>query len=373
MTNEGQLIEANNMSVEACGYRLNEVLGKAFWETAWWRNHKESQEKIRAAIPLVAKGVPYRETLLYAWADGSEHIVDLALFPIVDHNSKVIFIHPTGVDIAELKRTEENYRNLAERLEAEVRARTTELEKRNREVTKQSELLRNFSYRLLQVQDEERRRIARELHDSSGQITAALGMTLSSMAAQLQLSGTGPVKEIEDSLQLVQQLSQEIRTMSYLLHPPLLEERGVQGALEWYVQGFKERSGIDMQLEIPDGFERLPPEMELVVFRMVQEALTNVHRHSGSKRGAIRVSRTDGQIFLEIEDFGCGMSPERLAEIESKGAGVGLQGMRERVRQFQGELKIHSDSGGTRLCVVLPLPRVAKSSGTPPFERLRVN
>jgi PAS domain S-box-containing protein len=143
MTKEGVLLEANKLCLESCGYRADEVLGRPFWETGWWRNFPESQEKIRAATPLAAQGTPYREILQYSRADGTERLVDFALYPILDPQGRVLFLHPTGVDITDLKRTEENYRKLAESLDTEVQMRTRELEQRNADVLRQSELLAN--------------------------------------------------------------------------------------------------------------------------------------------------------------------------------------------------------------------------------------
>ena len=163
--------------------------------------------KIRAATPWQHKEPPTRENLRYSWADGSEHLVDFALYPIRDHEGKILFLHPTGVDITDIKRAEEKYRDLAETLDAEVRVRTSE-------VVQQSEQLRDLSSRLLQAQDAERRHIARELHDSAGQILTALGITISQAARQVSPEVPRLAKSMEESQQLVQQLSQEIRTMS---------------------------------------------------------------------------------------------------------------------------------------------------------------
>jgi len=151
MTKEGLLVDANNLSVEACGYRRQDVLDIPFWDTPWWRNFSESRQKIRAATPLAARGTPYREMLRYSWSDGTERLVDFSLYPIRDDEGEVLFLHPTGVDVTDLKRVEVNYRNLAERLDAEVQARTTELEKRNSDVEAQAEQLRELSRRLLQI------------------------------------------------------------------------------------------------------------------------------------------------------------------------------------------------------------------------------
>jgi PAS domain S-box-containing protein len=356
MTNDGIMIDANKMCLDVCGYRAEEVLGKPFWETAWWRNFKESRDKIRAATPLVAQGIPYREILHYSWADGTERLVDFALYPIVDQRQHVLYLHPTGVDITDLKRAEENYRQLAESLDAEVRARTGELESRNAEVIRQSELLREFSQRLLQTQDAERRHVARELHDSAGQTLAVLSMDI---AALVQKTGAGApelqaaVKRIEHT---ARQLQNEIRTTSYLLHPPLLDEAGLSSALSWYVQGLAERGALEVDLIVAEDFGRLPRDLELVIFRLVQESLTNIHRHSGSKTAAIRLSRKAREIRLEIRDQGKGISAERLADIQSGASGVGTRGMRERVRQFEGRIQFESNASGTNIVVTFPIP-----------------
>jgi PAS domain S-box-containing protein len=361
-TKEGTVIEANKMCLDACGYRAEQVLKLPLWETPWWQKFPESRHKIQAAIPPAAKGIPYREMLHYSWADGTERLVDFALYPIVDERGEILFLHPTGVDITDFKRTEENYRNLAETLEHEVRARTQELEKQNAEVLRQSELVRDFSQRLMKAQDEERRRIARELHDSSGQTLAALGMGLSMLSVRLkdqvlQQDFAALVKQAEESEQLVQQLSREIRTTSYLLHPPLLDEIGLSEALRWYVDGLAGRSGLEIQLNISEGFGRLSRELELVMFRLVQECLTNIHRHSGSKTANIRMLRDDKQLFLEIEDSGTGIAAEKLAHLQSQASGVGIRGMNERVHQFGGQMNIHSNSQGTKISFVFPVRR----------------
>jgi PAS domain S-box-containing protein len=354
-TTEGVIVDANRLCLDACGYRAEEVLGRVFWETGWWRNSEKVQAKIRAATAQAAQGTPFKEIVPYHWADGTERLVEFAVHPIRDNEGKILFLHPTGVDITDLKRAEENYKTLAESLDGEVRARTRELESRNADVVRQSQQLRDLSVRLLQVQDEERRRIARELHDSAGQILTALGINLARVAQHARRDGFLLVKEAEDSQELVQQLNQEIRTMSYLLHPPLLDETGLAEAVRWYIQGLSERNGLDIKLNIAGEFGRLSREMELVMFRLVQECLTNIHRHSGSKSAVIRIAREGENIFLEVRDEGKGISPERLAEIQAKGSGVGMTGMRERVRQFGGHMSIESNGKGTIISFTLPL------------------
>jgi len=366
MTKEGVLVDANKLSLEACGYTADEVVGRPFWHTGWWQNSKESQDKIRAATPLVAEGTPYRETLHYSWADGTERLVDFTLYPILDQDGDVIFLHPTGVDITDQKRAEEKSRQLAETLEAEVQARTAELEKRNLDVLRQSELLREFSGRMLQAQDEERRRIAREFHDSAGQTLTVLGMNLAQLVQKAGRTAPELAMAAETIQESVQQLHREIRTTSYLLHPPLLDENGLASALDWYVQGLAERSDVDIELNISQKVGRLPRDMELAVFRVVQECLTNVHRHSASKTASIGIDRDCDRITVEVSDRGKGVPREKLAEIQSQGSGVGIRGMRERLRQFRGNLKIESDKSGTRVLVTIPIP--AEQSGDEPLQ-----
>ena len=186
-------------------------------------------------------------------------------------------------------------------------------------------------------------------------------MNLASIARQARQDAPQLVNDAEDGEQLVQQLSQEIRTMSYLLHPPLLDENGLPEAIRWYTEGLKERSGLDISLNIPEDFGRLSREMELVMFRLVQECLTNVHRHSGSKKAVIRLACEAESVSLVVQDEGKGMSTEKLVEIQSQGSGVGIAGMRERVRQFQGDMSIQSNSFGTKICVTFPVPKTATS------------
>ena len=159
---------------------------------------------------------------------------------------------------------------------------------------------------------------------------------------------------VKEGRALVEQLTREIRTTSYLLHPPLLDEVGLSSALRWYAQGVTERSGLQIDLKIADNLERLPRDLELVIFRLVQESLTNIHRHSGSKRALISIEREALYVRVSVQDEGKGISPERLAKIQSQGTGVGIRGMRERLRPFGGELQFESNGSGTKVSAVLP-------------------
>ena len=262
---------------------------------------------------------------------------------------------------AALRASEERLRALTDTLEIQVRTRTEELEQRNREVLKQSEQLRELSHRLMQIQDDERRRIARELHDSAGQNLAAVGMSFGRIVQQTRKSTPQIAAIAEEGQRLIEEVSQEIRTTSYLLHPPLLDETGISQALHWYVAGLEKRSGLHIKLAIAEEFGRLPREMELAIFRIVQECLTNTHRHSSSKVATICLARADQLVSLEVEDEGAGISAQKLFDIESQGAGVGILGMRERVRQFGGELKITSNGRGTKIFVTFPFARSSDS------------
>jgi signal transduction histidine kinase len=233
-------------------------------------------------------------------------------------------------------------------LELKVRERTADLDVVNRN-------LRELSARLMQLQDDERRRIARELHDSVGQTLAALSMNLSTVRADMeQLARTALA--LTDSETLVREMVTEVRTISHLLHPPLLDELGLASALRWYTDGFGQRSKIRVSLDMSEDFRRLPSEVETAVFRVVQECLTNIHRHSESAIAKIRVRERDNQILVEIEDKGKGIPPKKLQEMASAGTpGVGIRGMQERIRQLGGNMEISSGGGGTVVTVRLPV------------------
>lgn len=245
-------------------------------------------------------------------------------------------------------------------LEERVQQRTAELAAANHN-------LGELSARLLHLQDEERRRIARELHDSVGQTLAALSMNLAAVGADIErLAKTATT--IADSTALVNDMSSDIRTISYLLHPPLLDEAGLSSALTWYIKGFSERSKIDVELRIPNDFGRLSRDLETAIFRVVQECLTNIHRHSGSSVAKVFISHTDGQVRVEVEDKGKGISPQQRTEIISSPTaipGVGIRGMRERLRQLGGTLDVQSNGEGKGTIVSARLPATVPP---PPME-----
>jgi PAS domain S-box-containing protein len=222
--------------------------------------------------------------------------------------------------------------------------------------------------RLMMAQDEERRRIARELHDSAGQTLTVLGLNLAQLVERAQVIAPELAEEGKEIEAVVQQLHREIRTTSYLLHPPLLDECGLASALNMYVEGLADRSHIAITLDVAPDVGRLPGDMELAIFRLVQECLTNIHRHSGSKTALIRIAREGQSIRTEVQDNGTGISPERLSEIQARGSGVGIRGIRERIRQFHGEMKIESNGSGTSVVVSIPMPKEAPSADTEPLQ-----
>jgi signal transduction histidine kinase len=222
-------------------------------------------------------------------------------------------------------------------------------------VAQRTAALRNLSQRLMRAQDQERRRVARDLHDSTGQTLAALKMNLASLQKRFD---NDPLTSgaLADIAGIADQAIQEIRTTSYLLHPPLLDEAGLHSAARWYVEGFSQRSGIQTNLDCPD-FERLPNDIEMVLFRVLQESLTNVHRHSGASVVDIGFERNAQSVILEVQDNGHGVTPELLECLRKTNTdtGVGLAGMRERLSELNGQLEMESSASGTTLRVRVPL------------------
>jgi signal transduction histidine kinase len=226
------------------------------------------------------------------------------------------------------------------------------------ELHRKTQQLEALNARMTTLQDEERRRIARELHDSVGQLLAAVSMNSALVEAESHKLSPEAAKGVHENAAMVQQATKEIRTISLLLHPPLLDEAGLASALHCYVEGFSERSKIVAKLDIPQSFEGLSKEMELSIFRVVQECLTNIHRHAGSPTAAIRITQDEACLRVEIEDAGKGIPPEKESLFKlSAHTGVGLRGMRERLRQLGGTLQIQSNGHGTQVIATLPVAR----------------
>jgi len=248
----------------------------------------------------------------------------------------------------------------AEKARQELKEAHNELElrvqERTRELSERTEQVRELSAKLLSLQDEERRRLARELHDSTGQMLAAMKMVLDEMRIEAKEPKFAAL--VNQSIELNDEMSRQLRTMSYLLHPPLLDEVGLPSALRWYTEGFAERSAIKVDLQVSDGFDRLPQEMEIAIFRVVQECLTNIHRHSGSPTASVRLNRTDDAVDVEISDTGQGIASDRVRG-DRIVSGVGLMGIEERMRQFGGSVKVTSSENGTLVNAGIPLKNSA--------------
>ncbi|MGH9326331.1 MAG: ATP-binding protein [Terriglobia bacterium] len=296
----------------------------------------------------------------YVRPDGQTVWVRNQVSGVYDGSGNLTHLLKAVTDISDLKAAEVVLRRSMEFTEEEVNTRTRQLKERteeleasNRKVVEKANALRELSVRLMQSQDEERRRIARDLHDSTGQELAALALIVSGIEQEAKNGDPGVSAAVAEARSLIKQLTQEIRTTSYLLHPPLLDETGLPTALRLYITGLAERSGLSVDLSVAEDFGRLPESTELALFRIVQESLTNIHRHSGSKRAWIRLSRNGAHALVEIEDEGKGIPAGKL-EAQGRRCGVGIAGMQERVRHFGGELIIQANGKGTKIAVSVP-------------------
>jgi len=289
--------------------------------------------------------------------------VALTISPVRNRDGRIVGASKIAHDITERKLVEARLKAAHEGLEQRVRERTAEFQEKNEELIKQSEVVRDLSARLLQSQDAERRRIARELHDSVGQLLVAIGMNISEVSREKENLSAQAQQCVEESKKLAEQIQLEIRTLSHLLHPPLLDEIGLESAIRWFIDGFSKRSKIDVSLNMPAGLDRMASDAELAIFRIVQESLTNIHRHSGSQTAKIQLVKEDGYVFCQISDDGVGIPREKQLELNTYGlVGVGIRGMRERIRQLGGTLQFESNGKGTTVSVTLPVSRITSAA-----------
>src|SRR5882672_9134025 len=279
--------------------------------------------------------------------DGSRIIVIVNIAPLTNDRGEIIGAINCFYNVTERRRAEEALRES----ETQLRLANEELESL---VQRRTATLRHLSAKLMRLQDEEHRRIARNLHDSLGQHLASIKMNL-----DLLSRAEAPNKDqvLSEALESVERSIAETRTLSFLLHPPMLDEVGFASAARWYADEFAKRSGIEVKLDLPDGIDRLPELTEMALFRILQESLTNVHRHSGSSSVEIGLTVTENRALLSVRDFGRGM-PARLrqgSDLNGSHVGVGLSGMRERVTDLGGSFDIESNLQGTAIIVALPL------------------
>ena len=329
LTPDGHVASWNLGAERTKGYRANEIVGRhfsCFYPEEDIRDGKPQRQLMTATAEGRVEDEGWRVR-----KDGSRFWASVVVTALRDDEGRLQGFSKVSRNITERKRAEDSVREL--------------------------------SGRLLQIQDEERRHFARELHDSAGQMLAALSMNLAPLETEASKIGPNAANLVRESVNLVGELSNQVRTISHLLHPPLLDEVGLSSALRLYVEGFAERSKIAVDLEIPSNFGRLLRDWETTIFRIVQESLTNIHRHSGSQVARIHVYRSETEVRVEVQDAGTGISPQKRSEMESTGkTGVGIRGMRERLRQLGGTLEISTVPDGTGAIVIARLPIVKGTS-----------
>jgi two-component system, NarL family, sensor kinase len=263
----------------------------------------------------------------------------------------------TRVSVVRPKRIRDNESKAI--VKGAVATELTELVEANQALKSNQESLRQLSARLLQLQDEERRHIARDLHDITGQKLAFQSMALSALQTKQSPNlDTEAQQALSESVVLNKEISAEIRALSYLLHPPLLDELGLSSAARWYAAGFTKRTGILVEIDVPREIKRLSPDAEVAIFRVLQESLTNVHRYANTSRARLCIRTTEDNIKIEIEDYGKGIQPtkSKSARESIEHLGVGIRGMTERIRQLGGRLEITSvPKRGTLVTATIPL------------------
>jgi PAS domain S-box-containing protein len=280
--------------------------------------------------------------------DGSRVTVIVNIRPLTNQRGQVIGAINCFYDITERKRLEEALRQSHANLERTVKQRTT--------------ALTQLSSQLMRAQDDERRKISRELHDSIGQYLVHVKMLLDALRRPDSTDKDGILRDLTDT---VERCSTETRTISYLLHPPLLDELGLSSAVNWYADGFAQRSGIQVNLNLRPGLQRLPGGLEILLFRILQESLTNIHRHAHSPSVDIKLDVSADEVLLEVKDCGQGFPVDLLEQFRSgAGRGVGLRSMHERVSEVGGRFEIESDSRGALVRVILPLSEQSAKSAS---------
>ena len=314
-TADGEIVLANSRADHLFGYSRQELLGK----------------NIRMLVPSWALSSYHVGELSAVCKDGSTFPSEISSSPL--QTEEGLLVTSAIRDITERKRAEQR-----------IAEQTQQLYEANRE-------LRHLSSRIVAIRDEERRRLGRELHDSQGQYLAAIKMNLEMIETTDTAISNVQRTALKEAINLLERSMREIRVISHLLHPPLLDEIGLQAVVPWYLNSFSERSGIQIDLEMLGEVTKLPDQIELAVFRVMQECLTNVHRHSGSKVAKVKIVPQETSITLEVSDQGQGLS----AHSDSRVMGVGITGMRERVRELGGEFEIKSSAEGTIVKAVLPI------------------
>jgi PAS domain S-box-containing protein len=334
---EGHVATWNAGAERIKGYKPSEIIGKHF--SVFY-----SEEDVRNGKPqrLLRHAIEHGHIEDEGWRirnDGSRFWADVTLTAVRNAAGELIGFSKVT-------------RDCTERMQARQ-----QLERSEQKLRESERSLRELSLHLLRTQDEERRLIGREMHDSLGQVLSVLKMRLDAMSASDETVARVTRKQLAECSHLADECAKEVRTVSYLLYPPMLEEMGLKAAIPWYLEGFSKRSGIKTLFEAPDVFERLHRDIELVIFRVLQESLTNVHKHSGSTDAKVKLMLTGDAVILEVTDSGEG-SPAAVVEASSNwtgSLGVGLRGMSERLRQLGGTLAVSTGEGGTQVRASVPV------------------
>jgi PAS domain S-box-containing protein len=339
---QGNVSSWNRGAERLKGYRAAEILGKHF--SRFYPEEDLRRGKPQWELTVAAKDGRFEDEGWRIRKDGSRFWANVIITAVRDESGKLLGFAKVTRDFTERMKTEQALqKEVVERKEVEERLHDSERS------------LRDLSIHLLRSQDEERRRIGRDLHDSLGQYLAVLKMKLDLLASGRVEGDTA--EELRQCVSLAQDSIKEVRTLSHLLYPPMLEETGLTAAIPWFLDGFSSRSGIKTTFEVDPEFGRLPREVELAMFRVLQESLTNVHRHSGSQTAHVRLLSKDGTATLEVADEGKGVPPGILDEAGqdwTRALGVGLRGMNERMRQLGGTLHLSSSERGTTVSASVP-------------------
>ena len=339
---KGNVVSWNLGAKRIKGYEASEIIGRnfsTFYPDEDVRSHKPEME-----LEVAAREGRFEDEGWRLRKDGSKFWANVIITAIRDELGRLVGFGKVTRDFTEKMQAQ----RALDRANQELRREILDKKIAEERLADSERSLRSLSLHLLRTQDEERKRIGRDLHDSLGQLLTALKLGLASIN-----SNTSETREVVTKCsRLADDCIREVRTISYLLYPPMLEELGLKSAIPWYLDGFTERSGIKTSFECAAEFDRLPRETELGLFRVLQEALTNVHRHSESLVANVRLKMDRSSAVLEIEDAGKGI-PAPSGELPN--TGVGLRGMNERMRQLGGRLEVSSNGHGTRLTAVVPL------------------
>jgi PAS domain S-box-containing protein len=344
---QGRILSANKAALELFGRQLDRLVGRHLSTLV-----TDDSSHLNLYLRACSRAAQFHIGSFQVRTDSGQEIAcrfDGALLPWTGESILLVRLTPrttSSTPFIALNEQIESLNRSRHGLENEVRLRTAEL------LDAQTKL-QELSAQLMLAQDDERRRLARELHDSTGQTLTAIQLNLSVLMNEFSLSPENRTRT-EQTVELTNHAMGEVRTISHLLHPPLLDEAGLCMALRTFIEGFEERSRIAVATDLPASFERLSPEMETALFRIVQECLTNIHRHSGSKDASIRLARENGNVMLEVADGGRGMSQENNGS--SQKTGVGIRGMQERVRLLNGVLEFLDARPGTLVRIKLPCP-----------------